>query len=340
MHQLQELADEAGLSLIHLALGFVLAHPAVSSAIIGPRTLEQLESQLGVEKVVLTPDVLDRIDEIVPPGTTLNEADRGYAPPDLVEARPAPPLTGCRHSRDGGGVVQWRTVVPGGLMGDRSTLDYPFHFQSEHSSIHRVSTDVTSAPAGPMAPAARSLGPDLARGVMLLAIALANSHYFLEGPSYVGGSPAGRRRGRPCGRRAPCHLVTVGPSRCSALLFLAYGVAQIVRRQEGATPKAVRRLLWRRSRFLIVLGFLHAVLLFVGDILTAYGVLLSARRLGRSGGATGGSCWLLPPVLPRDRAPGEGLAGRRHRRPARSHQCCRQTPRARCWSTGPSPSLP
>ena len=63
--QLQELADEAGLSLIHLALGFVLAHPAVSSAIIGPRTLEQLESQLGVEKVVLTrrrarPDRRDR----------------------------------------------------------------------------------------------------------------------------------------------------------------------------------------------------------------------------------------------------------------------------------------
>ena len=86
VYQLQELADEAGLSLIHLALGFVLAHPAVSSAIIGPRTLEQLESQLGVEKVVLTPDVLDRIDEIVPPGTTLNEADRGYAPPALVEA--------------------------------------------------------------------------------------------------------------------------------------------------------------------------------------------------------------------------------------------------------------
>ena len=86
VHQLQDLADEAGLSLIHLALGFVLAHPAVSSAIIGPRTLEQLESQLGVEKVVLPADVLDRIDEIVPPGTTLNEADRGYAPPALVEA--------------------------------------------------------------------------------------------------------------------------------------------------------------------------------------------------------------------------------------------------------------
>lgn len=85
VHALQDLADEAGLSLIHLALAFVLEHPAVSSAIIGPRTMEQLESQLGAEKVTLSRDVLDRIDEIVPPGTTLNEADRGYAPPALSD---------------------------------------------------------------------------------------------------------------------------------------------------------------------------------------------------------------------------------------------------------------
>ncbi|WP_457205193.1 aldo/keto reductase [Nocardioides sp. P5_C9_2] len=86
VHDLQDLADQAGVSLIHLALAFVLKHPAVSSAIIGPRTLEQLESQLGADKVDLSDDVLDRIDEIVPPGTTLNEADRGYAPPALTEA--------------------------------------------------------------------------------------------------------------------------------------------------------------------------------------------------------------------------------------------------------------
>lgn len=86
VYALQELADEAGVSLIHLALGFVLKHPAISSAIIGPRTLEQLESQLGAEKIDLPADVLDRIDEIVPPGTTINEADRGYAPPALAEA--------------------------------------------------------------------------------------------------------------------------------------------------------------------------------------------------------------------------------------------------------------
>jgi aryl-alcohol dehydrogenase-like predicted oxidoreductase len=85
VYQLNDLAGEAGVSLVHLALAFVLEHPAVSSAIIGPRTLEQLESQLGAEKVSLSPDVLDEIDRIVPPGTTINNADRGYDPPALTE---------------------------------------------------------------------------------------------------------------------------------------------------------------------------------------------------------------------------------------------------------------
>ena len=80
-----ELADSAGLSLIHLALGFVLEHPAVTSAIIGPRTLEHLEGALGADKVTLSKDVLDRIDEIVHPGTTVNQADAGYRPPSLTD---------------------------------------------------------------------------------------------------------------------------------------------------------------------------------------------------------------------------------------------------------------
>jgi aryl-alcohol dehydrogenase-like predicted oxidoreductase len=84
--QLALLAEEAGLSLIHLALAFVISHPAVTAAIIGPRTMEHLESQLGAADVVLTPDVLDRIDEIVPPGTNLNAADRGYQPPSVTDA--------------------------------------------------------------------------------------------------------------------------------------------------------------------------------------------------------------------------------------------------------------
>ncbi|MEV6524402.1 aldo/keto reductase [Longispora sp. NPDC051575] len=83
--KLAALADEAGLSLIHLAIGFVLAHPAVTSAIIGPRTWEHLESQLGASKVVLSADILDRIDEIVPPGVNLNAADAGYEPPSITD---------------------------------------------------------------------------------------------------------------------------------------------------------------------------------------------------------------------------------------------------------------
>jgi aryl-alcohol dehydrogenase-like predicted oxidoreductase len=79
------LAEEAGMSLVHLALAFVLEHPAVTSAIIGPRTMEQLETQLGAEEIRLGKDVLDRIDEIVPPGTNLSQRDSGYTPPALTD---------------------------------------------------------------------------------------------------------------------------------------------------------------------------------------------------------------------------------------------------------------
>jgi aryl-alcohol dehydrogenase-like predicted oxidoreductase len=77
---LAELADKSGLSLIHLALAFTLAHPAVTAPIIGPRTMEQLESQLGAADVTLPSDVLDAIDEIVPPGVTIAAGDAGYLP--------------------------------------------------------------------------------------------------------------------------------------------------------------------------------------------------------------------------------------------------------------------
>ncbi len=79
------LADGAGLTMIQMALAFVTAHRAVTSAIIGPRTMEQLESQLEALDVTLPPDVLDRIDEIVPPGINLNPADAGYLPPALAD---------------------------------------------------------------------------------------------------------------------------------------------------------------------------------------------------------------------------------------------------------------
>jgi aryl-alcohol dehydrogenase-like predicted oxidoreductase len=83
--KLARLADEAGLTLIQLALAFVTAHPAVTSAIIGPRTMDHLESQLAAADVKLSPEILDKIDEIVPPGTNLNPTDRGYEPPALTD---------------------------------------------------------------------------------------------------------------------------------------------------------------------------------------------------------------------------------------------------------------
>jgi aryl-alcohol dehydrogenase-like predicted oxidoreductase len=85
--RLSTLAQEAGLSLLELALAFVLEHPAISSAIIGPRTMEQLESQLSVPDVTLDESVLNRIDEIVEPGTNLNPGDAGWSPPDLADTR-------------------------------------------------------------------------------------------------------------------------------------------------------------------------------------------------------------------------------------------------------------
>jgi aryl-alcohol dehydrogenase-like predicted oxidoreductase len=80
---LGKLADEAGITLIQLALAFVINHPAVTAAIIGPRTMEQLESQLGADELVLDADLLDRIDEIVPPGTNINPVDGGWQSPAL-----------------------------------------------------------------------------------------------------------------------------------------------------------------------------------------------------------------------------------------------------------------
>jgi aryl-alcohol dehydrogenase-like predicted oxidoreductase len=85
--QLAELADEADLTLIELAIAFVLNHPAVTAPIIGPRTLEHLESHLAAADVALSEDVLDRIDEIVPPGATLNAADAGSVNPALDAGR-------------------------------------------------------------------------------------------------------------------------------------------------------------------------------------------------------------------------------------------------------------
>jgi aryl-alcohol dehydrogenase-like predicted oxidoreductase len=83
---LARLAGESGHTLIEMALAFVIRHPAVTAAIIGPRTMEQLESQLTAAEVELSDDVLDRIDEIVPPGVNISSADGGWGNPALEKA--------------------------------------------------------------------------------------------------------------------------------------------------------------------------------------------------------------------------------------------------------------
>ena len=88
VEELAQLADEAGITLIQLAIAFVLRHPAITAALIGPRTMDQLEGQLAAVDVVLDDALLDRIDEIVAPGLTINPEDNSWHNPSLEpEAR-------------------------------------------------------------------------------------------------------------------------------------------------------------------------------------------------------------------------------------------------------------
>ncbi|QWC86872.1 aldo/keto reductase [Nocardioidaceae bacterium] len=86
VEQLAQLADDTGITLIQLALAFVMQHPAVTAPIIGPRTQEHLDSQLAALEVTLAADVLDRIDEIVPPGRNLDPVDAGFVPDPVQDA--------------------------------------------------------------------------------------------------------------------------------------------------------------------------------------------------------------------------------------------------------------
>jgi aryl-alcohol dehydrogenase (NADP+) len=85
VEQLIPLAREAGLSMTHLAMAFAIAHPGVTSALLGARTMEQLDDLLAGVDVALTDEVLDRIDQIVPPGTDIGTLDQAYVPPALQE---------------------------------------------------------------------------------------------------------------------------------------------------------------------------------------------------------------------------------------------------------------
>ena len=80
------LAEEAGMTLIELAIAFVIHHPGVTAAIVGPRTIEQLESYLPAAELTLSTDVLDRIDQIVAPGVTINPDDNSYGAHELAPA--------------------------------------------------------------------------------------------------------------------------------------------------------------------------------------------------------------------------------------------------------------
>jgi len=132
---------------------------------------------------------------------------------------------------------------------------------------------VTSTATGPTALSERALGPDLARGAMLLFIALANSHYFLRGDSVLGGFP---QETGTLDRILTWLIATIVDGRAFPMfgLLFGYGVARIAARQSGP-PKATRRLLWRRALVLVIVGALDGLLLFVGDILVAYGVVLA-----------------------------------------------------------------
>ncbi|PXY27192.1 aldo/keto reductase [Prauserella muralis] len=87
VEQLLSLAQDAGMPLTHLAMAFAIAHPGVTSAIIGPRTMEHLDDLLAGADVALGDDILDRIDAIVAPGTDVGRLDMAYDPPAIERAR-------------------------------------------------------------------------------------------------------------------------------------------------------------------------------------------------------------------------------------------------------------
>jgi aryl-alcohol dehydrogenase-like predicted oxidoreductase len=86
IEELVPIAEEAGVSLGHMALAFSLTHPAVTSAIIGPRTMEQMTDALGAAGVALSDETLDRIDAVVAPGVTIDPEDKGWTPPWVADA--------------------------------------------------------------------------------------------------------------------------------------------------------------------------------------------------------------------------------------------------------------
>ncbi|MBM7787146.1 DUF418 domain-containing protein [Tenggerimyces flavus] len=135
-------------------------------------------------------------------------------------------------------------------------------------------TAVTAPAPGPTRLGERVLAPDLARGFMLLCIALANSHYFLQGGPTLGGFPRGLTGVDGVVAGVLSSAVDGRSYPMFATLF-GYGVAHIYARQQAAGRewKPTRKLLRRRSLWMIAIGLLHGLLLYVGDIIAAYGIL-------------------------------------------------------------------
>ncbi|MET7419092.1 DUF418 domain-containing protein [Dactylosporangium sp. NPDC005555] len=157
-----------------------------------------------------------------------------------------------------------------------------------------MSTTVT---AGPLPPAQRVLAPDLGRGLLLLAIALANAALHRYGPVYgIRLHPLG---GTPLDHAVEAVLVTFVDGRAYPLFaaLFAYGTVQLSRRCTGGAKQLVRR----RARWLLVLGSVHAVALFSGDVLGTY-ALLSLVLLALAGARDRtllwlGGLWLLPTAV-------------------------------------------
>ncbi|MDE8585976.1 aldo/keto reductase [Arthrobacter sp. NQ4] len=84
VEELAQVAEWAGVTMIELAIAFVINHPGVTAAIVGPRTMEQLESYLPAADTRLAPEVLDRIDQLVAPGVTVNPDDNSYGAHELT----------------------------------------------------------------------------------------------------------------------------------------------------------------------------------------------------------------------------------------------------------------
>jgi uncharacterized protein len=169
-------------------------------------------------------------------------------------------------------MVGWMPGPPRLRPRTRASADSP---ERRRQQAEAMTTTELSRPAGPVATRERALAPDLARGLMLALIALANAVVYLHARPY--GVRQHIVEDGLLDRIVSVVTVTLVDARAYPLFaaLYAYGVVQIFRRQEaaGVPEPMIKKLLRRRSRWLILFGLAHAVLLFPGDILGLYGLV-------------------------------------------------------------------